>query len=218
MSKAHSEAVTVRRYWGEVMDDLEKEYQEQIRRLESEIERLKKQNLQLTRQRDEAKDKLRERTGQYYAAASELEEERGKNRNLTAQVNRDFENSSLPSSLQRAGRKPIPNSRKKTGRRPGGQPGHKGHSLRKYVPDISYKIPSPAENAALYIGREKKGHAGVSGAPLQDYAGTVVHDHDKTFYSYGTGLFHVRPESGVGVKSNDFLSSCIFYKVSNLLQ
>ena len=46
LSKAHSETVTVRRYWGEVMDDLEKEYQEQIRRLEAEIARLKKQNLE----------------------------------------------------------------------------------------------------------------------------------------------------------------------------
>lgn len=336
LSKAHSGTVTVRRYWGEVMDDLEKEYRKQIRRLEAEIERLKKKNLELARQRDEAKDKLRERTRQYYAA-SELEEERGKNKKLTAQVNRDFENSSLPSSLQSAGRKKIANSREKTGKRPGGQPGHKGHPRRKHVPDISHEIPSPAEytespdyyetgktickqkvsirlgvevveyttkeyrnrktgarvhapfpegfvnevnydgtvkalafllgneccvshgktrrliseltdgrieisdgminglcaefsakteherkeilkklfsspvmnadftnasvngkgmqvlvlaspseNAALYIGWEKKGHAGVLGTPLQDYVGTVVHDHDKTFYSYGT--------------------------------
>lgn len=337
LSRAHSETVTVRRYWGGVMDDLEKEYREQIRRLEAEIGRLKKQNLELARQRDAAKDKLRERTGQYYAAASELEEERGKNKKLRAQVNRDFENSSLPSSLQRAGRKKIPNSREKTGRRPGGQPGHKGHPRRKHTPDITCEIPAPAEyaespdyyetgkvirkqkvcirlgvevieytareyrsrksgarvhapfpegfvnevnydgtvkalafllsneccvshgkirrllseltggrivisdgminglcgefsaktghekkeivrkllsspvmnadftnasvngkgmqvlvlaspseNAALYIGREKKGHAGVIGTPLADYVGTVVHDHDKTFYSYGT--------------------------------
>ena len=313
------------------------DYREQIRRLEAEIGRLKKQNLELARQRDAAKDKLRERTGQYYAAASELEEERGKNKKLRAQVNRDFENSSLPSSLQRAGRKKIPNSREKTGRRPGGQPGHKGHPRRKHTPDITCEIPAPAEyaespdyyetgkvirkqkvcirlgvevieytareyrsrksgarvhapfpegfvnevnydgtvkalafllsneccvshgkirrllseltggrivisdgminglcgefsaktghekkeivrkllsspvmnadftnasvngkgmqvlvlaspseNAALYIGREKKGHAGVIGTPLADYVGTVVHDHDKTFYSYGT--------------------------------
>ncbi len=107
LSRAHSETVTVRRYWGGVMDDLEKEYREQIRRLEAEIGRLKKQNLELARQRDAAKDKLRERTGQYYAAASELEEERGKNKKLRAQVNRDFENSSLPSSLQRAGRNEV---------------------------------------------------------------------------------------------------------------
>lgn len=338
LSKAHSETVTVRRYWGEVMDDLEKEYREQVRRLEAEIERLKKQNLELARQRDAAKDKLRERTRQYYAVAAELEEKRGKNRKLAAQVNRDFENSSFPSSLQGARRKKIPNSREKSGRRPGGQPGHKGHPRRKHVPDISYEIPSPSEytespgyyetgktirkqkvyirlgvevveytakeyrnrktgarvhapfpegfvnevnydgtikalafllsneccvshgkirrllseltegrieisdgminglcaefrakterekkeilerlmsspvmnedftnasvngkgmqvlvlaspseNAALYIGREKKGHAGVNGTPLQDYVGTIVHDHDKTFYSYGTG-------------------------------
>lgn len=25
------------------------------------------------------------------------------------------------------------------------------------------------------------------GPPLEDYAGTVVHDHGKTFYIYGTG-------------------------------
>ncbi len=99
LSRAHSETVTVRRYQGKVPDDMEKEYRKQIRRLEAEIERLKKQNLAPARQRDGAENKLRERTGQYYAAASELEEERGKNKKLTAQVNRDFENSSLPSSL-----------------------------------------------------------------------------------------------------------------------
>lgn len=48
-------------------------------------------------------------------------------------------------------------------------------------------LASPSENAALYIGREKKGHAGIRGTPLEDYAGTVVHDHDRTFYSNGTG-------------------------------
>lgn len=46
---------------------------------------------------------------------------------------------------------------------------------------------SPSAGAALYTGREKKGHAGIKGTPLENYAGTVVHDHDITFYSYGTG-------------------------------
>ncbi len=27
----------------------------------------------------------------------------------------------------------------------------------------------------------------VKGTPLEDYAGIIVHDHDRTFYSYGTG-------------------------------
>ncbi len=47
-------------------------------------------------------------------------------------------------------------------------------------------LASPAENVALYIGREKKGHKGVEGTPLEVYVGTIVHDHDKTFYKYGT--------------------------------
>ena len=99
LSKAHSETVTVRRYRGEVMDDLDKEHKAEIRRLLSEIERLEKQNLELIRQRDTAKDKLRERIRENHALAVQLEDERGKNKKLMAQINRDYENSSLPSSL-----------------------------------------------------------------------------------------------------------------------
>lgn len=133
LSKAHSETVTVRRYWSEVMDDLDREHQAEVRRLLAEIERLKKQNLELARQRDSAKDKLHERNQEYYALAEQLEEERGKNKKLTAQLHRDFENSSIPSSMQ-TGHKKIANSREKTGRRPGGQPGHKGHCRKKQIP------------------------------------------------------------------------------------
>lgn len=338
LAKAHSETITVRRYWSEVMDDLDKEHQAEVSRLLAKIERLEKEKLDLARQRDNTKDKLKERTQQYYSVAAELEEERGKNKKLTAQLNKNFENSSIPSSKQKAGKKKIPNSREKTGRKRGGQPGHKGHTRKQHVPDITYEIPAPAEyadnpdyyetgkiirkqkisvilnvqiveyttkeyrnrktgarvhalfpkgyvnevnydgtvkalafllgnecgvshgkirrllseltngeieisdgminglcaefsartgrekteiikklmtspvmnvdftnasvngksaqvlvlaspsaDAALYIGREKKGHKGVKGTPLENYAGTIVHDHDTTFYKYGTG-------------------------------
>ena len=337
LSKAHSETVTVRRYWSEVMDDLDKEHKAEIRRLLSEVERLKKENIELARQRDDAKDKLRERNREYYAQATELEEERGKNKKLTAQLNRDYENSSLPSSLS-IRRKKITNSREKTRRRPGGQPGHAGHCRKKQVPtaepvllsppqevlddpdfkktaktivkqlvnvqlmldvteyhadvyynpktgerlhaafpdgvvdDVNYggsikaflfllnndcctsidksrkflsdltggklniskgmvsklskefadksgqerkrifsdMLLSPVMHAdctnakvngknasvfvcatpdgsALYFAREKKGHEGVKGTPVEDYQGILVHDHEKTFYHYGTG-------------------------------
>lgn len=337
LAKAHSEAVTVRKYWGGVMDDLDKEHQEETARLLAKIGRLEKENLELARQRDEAKDKLKERTRQYYEAASELEEERGKNKKLTAQVNKDFENSSIPSSKQKTRKKKIPNSREKTGKKPGGQPGHKGHTRKQHTPDVIYEIPAPPEytdnpdyyetgkiirkqkvsvvlnvqvieyttkeyrnrktgarvhapfpegyvnevnydgtvkalafllgnecgvshgkirrliseltngeieisdgminglcaefsaktgqektetikklmsspvmnvdftnasvngksaqvlvlaspsaDVALYIGKENKGHKGVEGTPLENYVGTVVHDHDLTFYKYGT--------------------------------
>ena len=337
LAKAHSEAVTVRKYWGEVMDDLDKEQQEETARLLAKIGRLEKENLELARQRDESKDKLKERTRQYYEAATELEEERGKNKKLTAQVNKDFENSSIPSSKQKTRKKKIPNSREKTGKKPGGQPGHEGHTRKQHTPDVIYEIPAPPEytdnpdyyetgkiirkqkvsvvlnvqvieyttkeyrnrktgarvhapfpegyvnevnydgtvkalafllgnecgvshgkirrllseltngeieisdgminglcaefsaktgqekteiikklmsspvmnvdftnasvngksaqvlvlaspsaDVALYIGKENKGHKGVEGTPLENYVGTVVHDHGLTFYKYGT--------------------------------
>ena len=105
LTRAHSETVTVRRYWGEVMDDLDKEHQAEVSRLLAKIKRLEKENLELARQRDAAEDKLKERTQQYYGVAAQLEEERGKNKKLTAQLNKDFENSSIPSSKQKAGKK-----------------------------------------------------------------------------------------------------------------
>lgn len=46
-------------------------------------------------------------------------------------------------------------------------------------------LASEQNQAALYIARESKGHKGIQGTPLENYVGTVVHDHDVTFYSYG---------------------------------
>jgi hypothetical protein len=145
LSKAHSETVTVRRYWSEVMDDLDKENQKTVRRLLGTIERLKKENLELISQRDDTKDKLHKRNQDFYAVSSELEKERGKNQKLMAQLNRDYENSSIPSSKTIRNKK-ITNSREKTGRKPGGQPGHKGHCQKKQTPTTEpVLLPPPQE-------------------------------------------------------------------------
>lgn len=48
-------------------------------------------------------------------------------------------------------------------------------------------ICASPEGPALYIAREKKGHEGVKGTPVEDYQGILVHDHEKTFYNYGSG-------------------------------
>ena len=37
----------------------------------------------------------------------------------------------------------------------------------------------------LFMHSEHKGHEGLSATPLKDFDGTIVHDHDKTYYSYG---------------------------------
>lgn len=95
-----------------------------------EQKKMEKRALDAEKQRDDALDKAKEIRLQYYETAAELEEERGKNLKLHAQINRDYENSSIPSSKS-IKRKKIANSREKTGRKPGGQPGHPGHRRKK---------------------------------------------------------------------------------------
>lgn len=337
LAESHKETVTVRKNWMEVIDDVEKELKKLLNQEQKKTSDMEKRALTAEEENRKWREKWKQQQTALYAALTELEEEKGKNCKLTAQVNRDFENSSIPSSLQTAGRKKIPNSRVKTGKRPGAQPGHKGHQRKQHVPTESHEIPapeeytgscdyyetgkiirkqkiiiqlsvkvieywtkeyrnrttgarvhapfpdgyvnevnydgtvkalafllgnecnvshgkirkliaeltegevtisdgminnlcrefsektgeekkeiirklmsspvmnadftnanvngksaqvlvlaSPIENVALYIGKEKKGHEGIKGTPLENYVGTVVHDHDKTFYSYGT--------------------------------
>ena len=61
-----------------------------------------------------------------YSVKKQLEEANETIAKLKAQMNRDHENSSLASS-QKTFSKKIKNSREKTERKPGGQPGHAGH-------------------------------------------------------------------------------------------
>jgi hypothetical protein len=38
---------------------------------------------------------------------------------------------------------------------------------------------------AIYSARKHKGHEGIKGTPAEFNLNTLVHDHDRTFYSYG---------------------------------
>lgn len=38
----------------------------------------------------------------------------------------------------------------------------------------------------LYCFSEHKGHQGIAGTPVADYQQTLIHDHDLTFYNYGS--------------------------------
>ena len=106
---------------------------------------MEKRALLAEKQRDDALDKAKEFRLKFYETAAELEEEQGKNLKLHAQINRDYENSSIPSP-KAIRRKKIANSREKTGRKPGGQPGHKGHGRKKQEPTQPViLLPSPKE-------------------------------------------------------------------------
>ena len=80
---------------------------------------MEKRALLAEKQRDDALDKVKELCLQFYKTVARLEEEQGKSLKLRAQINRDHENSSIPSSKVLR-RKKITNSREKTGRKPGG--------------------------------------------------------------------------------------------------
>lgn len=47
-------------------------------------------------------------------------------------------------------------------------------------------ICAAPDGDALYFAREKKGHEGVRGTVAEDYQGILVHDHERTFYNYGS--------------------------------
>ena len=105
---------------------------------------MEKRALKAEKQRDDALDKVKELQHQFYETAVRLEEEQGKNLKLRAQINRDYENSSIPSS-KTLRKKKITNSREKTGRKPGGQPGHKGHCRKKQEPTRPAILLPPPE-------------------------------------------------------------------------
>ena len=47
-------------------------------------------------------------------------------------------------------------------------------------------VCATTDGKAMYYAREKKGHEGVKGTLVEEYQGILVHDHDKTFYQYGS--------------------------------
>jgi len=144
LADANARTVTVRENWLGVIADMEKGHARELKAKDSRIKVLWDRLLEVEGQRDEAKKKLLAKTRELYGAQTELEEERGRNRKLAAQINRDYENSSIPSSMK-PNRKKIANSREKTGKNPGGQPGHEGHGRKKREPTNTVNIPAPTE-------------------------------------------------------------------------
>ena len=69
---------------------------------------------------------------------------KNKSEHLLHQLHRDYENSSIPSSLK-PNHKKIKNSRKPTSRKPGAQPGHAGHKRPHLEPTLTEYIPVPQQ-------------------------------------------------------------------------
>ena len=144
LANAHVETVTVRNNWLQVIDDLQAEHAKEIRKDGCVIKALEERALRVEKRVDELMDERLALKRECYAVKAELEDERAKNQKLVAQINRNHENSSIPSS-GKPNRKPITNNREKSGKAPGGQFGHEGHGRKKQKPTKVIQLPTPDE-------------------------------------------------------------------------
>ncbi len=129
----------ITKQWMDVLEDVRKEYEKEIERLKKAIAELLDIVASLKNRNCELDEKRKKALSDYYEAAVKLEEAQGLIVKLTAQVNHDYENSSMPSS-KCIGRKKIVNNREKTGRRPGAQAGHPHHPRKPMEPDRVVEI------------------------------------------------------------------------------
>lgn len=97
---------------------MEKEKSRDIHSLRCLVDKKKQRALKVERQLDAAHDKITQQRHQSYDLATQLEEEKGKILKLKVQMNRNYENSSIPSSKSIKNKK-ILNSREKTDRKQG---------------------------------------------------------------------------------------------------
>lgn len=121
-----------------------KEKEKALARKDREVKKALAAMYQAQKERDEAVEKLHKKTLELYEVQTQLEEEKGKNQELTARINRDYTNSSKSSS-QSPNHGKIHNGREKTGRKKGGQPGHAHHKRKCQEPDRTIEIPAPEE-------------------------------------------------------------------------
>jgi len=142
LAEANIRAGIVQRNYQQVIEDIEKEHKKEIQAKDKRIKKLFERSLRGERRAGLYLDEARDIKKQYYELGARYEQLLEINRKLVVQLKRDHENSSLPSSAKQT-RKKIHNSREKSGKRPGGQPGHEGHGRKAYEPVNRIEIEPP---------------------------------------------------------------------------
>lgn len=132
---ANARTVSVRNLWYEECERIWKEHESEMEAKDREIQRLndkiweiyQKCDEELDKQAREYEEKLTERDAEIYALRAALAR-------AEALLGRDSTNTNLPTSKTPIDKqKRIPNTREKSGKKKGGQPGHEKHTLP--VPD-----------------------------------------------------------------------------------
>lgn len=136
-SLAHSQAITVRDIWTDQCNDIWKNHLKEMKKKDTIIHNLQDRIWTLTQKNDKKVDKLVE---EYEETIREkdliIEELKARLAHAQALLGRDSTNTNLPTSLTPPGKTKLnPNSRKKSGRKKGGQEGHEQHMLMEPAPE-----------------------------------------------------------------------------------
>ena len=155
LARERAEKVHVRELWYATCLDIQGECDKKLKQKDKECQRKleEKDRLILQLQKDLQKEReLREaehekylkQVKEAYEAKTQLEEEKEKSLELLARINKDYSNSSKSSSMS-PNHDTIHNSREKSGRAPGGQPGHIHHGRKRQEPTEIHEIMPPDE-------------------------------------------------------------------------
>ena len=145
LGECHIRESRNRNQWFQVFQDVQDECERRIQEIKAERDYWKGRAEQEAEKNRQLQAKLREKMNEVVEARAATNEEKEKNQKLQAQISQDFTNSSIPSS-QVPIRGKVTNNREKTGRKPGGQPGHAGHRRKTHpVNGRSVFIPAPEE-------------------------------------------------------------------------
>lgn len=112
VAKEHSHAITIRNQWFEIFEQLPKECDRMVAEAVKKADMMEKRAIRAERQRDTALEKVTFQRRELYKVKTELDDEKQKVQKLTAQINRNYENSSIPSSKSIA-RKKYPTAAKR---------------------------------------------------------------------------------------------------------
>ena len=130
----------------EAYEDALKELQASMKEMKRALKEKEKKWLLSECEREQALTKITDLCHENSELKTQLDDEKGRNKKLLAQLNRDYENSSIPSSQSR-NRSKIPNNRERSVRKPGAQPGHAHHGRKKQIPTQVVCLPAPKEVA-----------------------------------------------------------------------
>lgn len=142
----------ITRQWMDVLEDVQKEQEKEVKKLKKTIVELLDIIASLKNRNAELDEKRKKALHDYYETAAKLEDAQGIIVKLTAQVNHNYENSSMPSS-KCIGRKKITNNREKTGKKPGAQKGHPHHPRKPMKPDkiVEIQTEEKLKDSSRYI-------------------------------------------------------------------